>query len=124
MTIEGGAKVNVPLFVNEGETIRINTTDRRIRGEGIAAQQASRGYSAKADPCFGNCIKILKARSVGRAERSYLAQMRRFQAMRSPGIAMKSTPAAMAHQNAVGNSVVIFTPGNILEYQRDEVKKL
>lgn len=26
VTIEGGAKVNVPLFVNEGETIRINTT--------------------------------------------------------------------------------------------------
>ncbi|HVN26766.1 MAG TPA: elongation factor P [Candidatus Paceibacterota bacterium] len=25
VTIEGGAKVNVPLFVNEGETIRINT---------------------------------------------------------------------------------------------------
>jgi elongation factor P len=26
VTIEGGAKVNVPLFVNEGEVIRINTT--------------------------------------------------------------------------------------------------
>jgi elongation factor P len=25
VTIEGGAKVNVPLFINEGETIRINT---------------------------------------------------------------------------------------------------
>ncbi len=25
VTIEGGAKVNVPLFVNEGDTIRINT---------------------------------------------------------------------------------------------------
>jgi elongation factor P len=25
VTIEGGARVNVPLFVNEGETIRINT---------------------------------------------------------------------------------------------------
>jgi elongation factor P len=25
VTIEGGAKINVPLFVNEGETIRINT---------------------------------------------------------------------------------------------------
>jgi elongation factor P len=25
VTIEGGAKVNVPLFVNEGEAIRINT---------------------------------------------------------------------------------------------------
>ena len=26
VTVEGGAKVNVPLFINEGETIRINTT--------------------------------------------------------------------------------------------------
>lgn len=26
VTIEGGAHVNVPLFINEGETIRINTT--------------------------------------------------------------------------------------------------
>jgi elongation factor P len=26
VTIEGGAKVNVPLFINEGDTIRINTT--------------------------------------------------------------------------------------------------
>jgi elongation factor P len=25
VTLEGGAKINVPLFVNEGETIRINT---------------------------------------------------------------------------------------------------
>ena len=25
VTIEGGAKVNVPLFVNEGEMIRVNT---------------------------------------------------------------------------------------------------
>ncbi len=25
VTIEGGAKINVPLFVNEGETIRVNT---------------------------------------------------------------------------------------------------
>lgn len=25
VTVEGGAKVNVPLFINEGETIRINT---------------------------------------------------------------------------------------------------
>lgn len=26
VVVEGGAKVNVPLFINEGETIRVNTT--------------------------------------------------------------------------------------------------
>ena len=31
-TIEGGAVINVPIFLTEGETIRVDTDDRKYLG--------------------------------------------------------------------------------------------